>query len=180
MNEYRYTPRPKNRNAQILCILLVALGVLAFILAGYFPNYVGSVRMAALILVVVGLFLGIKFIFSTNTYILMRTDKGACYFLVEQAQGKRSSLVCQLPLRRITEVREMRRGRDKTPKGRLFSYVATLGLQEYQLLTAEGDDGKPVQVKLEADEAFFSELKRWLSDCRTAAPIVREEEETEV
>ena len=181
MNEYRYTPRPKNRRAYVLCITLVLLGILAFVLAGMFESYVGSIRMGAVITVVAGLFLGIKFIFHTNTYVLMLTDRGVPYFLVMQAQGRRESLVCQLPLRRIQEVRTLCRGKDKTPRGRYFSYVATMGLKEDQLITAQGDDGKLLQVKIEADEEFLAELRARLAvlKIRKAAPAEPAEETPE-
>ena len=157
MNEYRYTPVAKNRHARILSVALTLAGILTFVLFGYLPCYVGVLRVASILLVVSGIFIAAKFVFTERSYALMTAEDGVSYFLVEEVQGKRNTLLCQIPLARIKEVRSVRAG-EKLPNGRCFTYVATFGLREYQLVIATADDRRTLVVKIEADETFLTEF----------------------
>jgi len=154
--DLRYTPKPKNRRAYVLAAVPTLLGVLLFVLAPLLPAGVGVLQMVSLLFVVGGIYLATKYIFFTNTYVLMTTEKGESFFLVEQAQGRRKSTVCQLPFERIIALHPTA---EKAEGKSVYAYLATPGTKECQLIVARDESGSAVYIKIEADEAFFSALQ---------------------
>ncbi len=163
--EMRYTPRPSNRRASILWIGLFSLSVAAFTISFALPSYGGTVQMAALIGLVIAIFIAYKFAFSVYTYILTPLEGKGFYFLIEQTQGKRTTLVCELPLRRIRSLTDLC-GEDKNIRGRYFTCIATMGGGRYQLVRAVGSK-EDILVKIEADEAFVTAFRTLLSAVQT-------------
>ena len=110
-------------------------------------------------LLVIGIFIAMKYCFVSNTYVLMEGENGRPWFLVEQKQGKRISTVCQLPVSRLLAIEEYRRG-EAAPKtaGQTFSYIATMNGPEYQFLRARGEKGE-LLIKIEADADFLAALR---------------------
>ena len=160
IEELRYTPQPKNRRAHALAIILVLLGVATFVLAGALSRYGALLQIAAIIAAVSGIFVAMKYIFLVNTYVLMTAEDGTAFFLVEQMQGQRKSTVCQLPAARILGIRELTDKKEgDAMRGRCFSYVATLGGKTFQIITARGDDGGTVYIKIEADAGFVAAFR---------------------
>ncbi len=164
--ELRYAPRPQNRRASILWIGLFSLSVLAFAASFALPAYGGTVQMASVIGIVMGLFIAYRFSFSSYTYVLTHLGDKGLYFLVEQQQGKRSTLICELPLKRIRSVTALD-GDGKTVRGKCFSCVTTMGGSKYQLVRAMGEK-EDVLVKIEADEAFLAAFRTLLASVQDA------------
>ena len=164
--ELRYTPQPQNRRASILWIGLFSLSVLAFAASFALPDYGGTVQMASVIGVVIAIFVAYKFCFSTYTYILTSLEGKGLYFLIEQTQGKRTSLICEIPLYRILSVTELI-GAEKSVRGRYFTCVTTMGGGRYQLVRAMGKK-EDILVKIEADEAFLAAFRTLLTSVQAA------------
>ncbi len=174
-NEIRYSPKPKNRRAQILWISLLVLSLAAFFLSFLLPAYGGAVQMGGLVGVVIALFLAYKFSLSSYTYVLMPIEgKGLC-FLIEQWQGRRMTLVCHLPLWRVHSVTDLA-GEDKNIRGRYFTCIATMGGGDYQLVRAAGAK-EDILVKIEADETFLAAFRTLLASVRAARAEAAEQNE---
>lgn len=158
--DIRYTPRAKNKKVCLWVALLFTATAAVALTLPFLPAYRGACGMAALILAVAGIFLAVKYLLTYHTYILTVAN-GVPMFLVEETQGKRSSLVCQIPLDRVLSVKTVRSRQDKAPVGRYYSFMATFGAEEYHLITARGEDGHAtLQVKIEADAAFLAALRK--------------------
>ena len=151
----RYTPRPANRRAHALALLLLLAGGALFAVSLALPAYGGVVQIASLLLVVAGLFIAYKFLFSTYTYSIADVGDGELRLLVEQTQGRRSSLVCQFPLYAVCRVVEA--GKERLP-GKAYSYVATMHGGRYQHVQAR-IDGNLLLLQMEADEPFVALLR---------------------
>ena len=169
MEEKRYTPRPKNKTAPICAITFAVVGLVLFlVLPRFITRYAAPAQLAAVMLLVIGIFIARKYCFVSNTYVLMEGENGRPWFLVEQKQGKRISTVCQLPVSRLLAIEEYHRG-EAVPKtaGQTFSYIATMNGPEYQFLRARGEKGE-LLIKIEANADFLAAL-RAVWDAFTAA-----------
>ncbi|MBQ8350889.1 MAG: hypothetical protein IJY20_02445 [Clostridia bacterium] len=164
MEELRYTPRPVNHHARALSLVLLIVGALLFVSSIPMPAYGGILQLLALVLIVGALFIAYKFILSTYTYILTDPGNGIPCLLVEQIQGKRSSLVCHLPLHAITRILPAEK---EPPRGKAHVYVATMrgGCYQYVLGRVDGTD---ILLMLEADETFMAALSQAAVDARRA------------
>ena len=176
--EIRYTPHGKNRKAWCWSIGLMLLGAATFAFSYMAESYRGGIQMAALLLIVCGLFFLLKYIYITTTYVLGVTEAGTPYFLVEQMQGKRISTVYQVSLRRVFSIRKWEFGKGSAPRGRYYSYVATPGRRDYQVITARASNGAHEYVKIEADEAFYAAFCRRLAALRAEESAADLTEET--
>lgn len=162
------TPKAVNRRAVYLTLGLIAAGFIVFIVAMFMTENAGAVQLVALLLITLGLFVASKFLFVTYTYSISEPNaSGVRFFLIEQASGKRSSLICRINLLRITAVEDID---PKAPavKEQYFTYVASMGGGRYQMITARGDKA-PVRVKIEADAAFIAALREAVAAYQTPA-----------
>ena len=169
MEEKRFTPRPKNKVAPICAMAFVVCGLALFlVLPRFITQYAAPVQLAAVMVLVIGIFIAMKYCFVSNTYVLMEGENGRPWFLVEQKQGRRVSTVCQLPVSRLLAIEEYHRG-DAAPKttGQTFSYIATMNGPEYQFLRARGDKGE-LLIKIEADADFLAALRAMWDAFRAA------------
>ena len=152
------TPQSVNRRATVIAIALCVIGIVTFALAGLVPSGMGAIQLTGLVLIVAGIYIASKFLFVSYTYSITEPNaSGQRFFLIEQAQGKRSSLICRINLLRITAVEDID---PKAPsiKEKYFTYVASMGGGRYQMLTARGDK-EPVRVKIEASSEFITALR---------------------
>lgn len=156
-NNVSYSPRSANNRAKILVIGLLAAALIAFIASFYIPTYGGTVQLCCLFAIVYALFVASRFLFVSYTYSLYTNDRGIRYFLIEEKQGKRSSLVCQLPLSRVHAVKPLSEAGEET-RGRYYTYVATMGGGDYQIVVVDGEKGR-VGIKIEANTAFLTALR---------------------
>lgn len=163
--ELRYEPRPANRRATVVVFSLLVLAVCLFAVSGFIPAYGGIAQMVAILLIVPALFIAYKFILASYTYILTDPGDGIPCLLVEQTQGKRTSLVCRLPLRSLFRV--IPAGQEEV-RGKAFVYVATMSGGRYQYVVGRVE-GTDVLLKLEADDAFATALAEWAAEERRLA-----------
>jgi hypothetical protein len=77
-------------------------------------------------------------------------------------QGKRSSLVCRLPLYAVMRVFS---AEEESARGKAYVYVATMHGGRYQYVAGRLD-GVDVLLKLEADEAFVAALTSGVAEAR--------------
>jgi hypothetical protein len=169
VEEARFTPAPHNRRAYLRGGILLLIGVLIYALAELLPAYGGAVQLVALVFAVAGVFTVTKYVLVQHSYLLVRTEEGERYFLVEQTQGRRKSTLCQLKLSEIVTVYDYAdREKANAYGGRMFSYTASLGDCVYQTVVARTALGR-VAVRIEADGEFLSALCHALEEERLRA-----------
>lgn len=158
-----YTPKAKNRSATALILILTLAAVICFLMSAALSLYRGMVQLLALLLAVSAIFVAVKYVLVTHTYSVFpgQGDVPPC-FLVEQAQGRRTSLVCRIPLRGILSVEPYKGG---SYSGRCYIYTATMRGGAYQILRAR-EAGHEFCVKLEADEDFMRLLLQKIAEAK--------------
>ncbi len=156
-----HSPKPANHRAKLLTAGLMLAAIIGFVASFWIPDYGGTVQLVCLFLVVYALFVASRFLFVSYTYSLFRNERGTTYFLIEEKQGKRSSLVCQLPLSRIHGIKPFSDAKEEA-RGRYYTYVATMGGGEYQMLIVEGERGKAA-IKIEASADFLASFQSALA-----------------
>ena len=151
------SPRPANQRAKVLVIALFALALVGFAASFFLPDYGGTVQLLCLFVIVYALFVASRFLFVSYVYSIDTDEKGITRLLIEEKQGKRTSLVCHLPLRRIHAIKPFSEAKEES-RDRYYTYVATMGGGNYQLVIAEGERGR-VGIKIEASEEFAAALR---------------------
>lgn len=164
MQELRCAPRPVNHRARSLTLGLLLPAALIFAAAWQMPAYGGVVQFLSLALIVIALFVAYKFIFSAYVYTLTDPGDGVPCLLVEQVQGKRSSLVCRLPLYAVLRVLP---AKAEPVRGKAYVYTATMSGGHYQYVVGRMD-GVDILLKLEADEDFVAALTAASEEARRA------------
>lgn len=163
IEECRCSPRPANRHAHVLSLALLMPAVLLFAVSFAMPAYGGIAQLLSLIMIVCALFVAYKFVFSFYTYTITDPGDGIPCLLVEQMQGKRSSLVCRLPLYAVMRVFS---AEEESARGKAYVYVATMHGGCYQYVSGRMDDTN-ILLKLEADEAFMAALTSGVAEARS-------------
>ena len=157
--EIKCSPTPANQRAKLAIALLFA-AALALFVASFFVGYGGTIQLVSLFLIVYAIFIASRFLFVSYTYSLFTNEKGTLYFLIEEKQGKRSSLVCQLPFRRVHAIKPIVEAK-KELDGRYYTYVATMCGGEYYVVAVDGEKGR-VGIKIEPDAAFVCAFREAL------------------
>lgn len=155
-NAIRYTPRAVNRHAYLAIVLVVLAAVVCFSIAGFAAGYKGLLQLLSMMLLVVAIFIASKYIFVSYEYIITQEGEDPAYFLIEERQGKRTSLVCQIPLRYILSVTPW--DRKTCPAGRFSTFTASMDGGSYSTVHAR-EAGQDIVVKIEADDAFLAALR---------------------
>ena len=164
--EYRYAPKPQNKNASLLVSSLAALALLSIVgsMTGYGPQSLW--QSACLLFVSFSMFFWFRF-FATK-YLYTVTDAyGAPTLIVTSVQGKRISTLCRVELYRLLEIESIENAESEEGKAALarfrstaakYSYMATLSPKSLQILYGE-EEGRPFAVRLEADGGFLAALR---------------------
>lgn len=162
-----YTPRAKNHRALILALSLAVLGAVAVLLGPRITeSYGGAIQLTGFTMIVLGLLVASKYCMVSYAYSIHPGESGCPVLLVEQRQGRRSSIVCQISFRRVLAVEEYDSAHTEDKHGRsYYTFVATMGAPVYQIVRAEGPKGE-LYIKLEADPAFVSSLQGALEQAR--------------
>lgn len=166
IKEMRAEPRPVNRFATWLALLLVILALVLFVASMPLPAYGGLVQALSLLLLVAGLFVAYKFVWVSYVYTVCDPGDGQPCLLVEERQGRRSSLVCRLPLYALLRVERVDKAQ-KQPRGKTYVYTATMRGGEYYYISG-CVDGVNVLLKMEIDAAFAAALQAAAEEARRA------------
>ena len=156
------SPRPAHGGTKCLVIILSVLAVVGFALSALLGEYAGIVQLFCALAIVYALYVASRFLFVSYTYSLFTNEKGKTFFLIEEKQGKRASLVCQLPLHRIYSIKPQADAKAET-KGRYYTYVASMWGGDYYVVAARGETGR-AGIKIEPDEAFLSAFRAALAE----------------
>lgn len=166
VKEYHYTPKAVNRRALWVSLACAAAAGAAFLASFFLPAYGGVMQLFSLVLLVAALFVSYKYIWVSYSYTITDPGDGIPCLLVEQVTGRRSSLLCRLPLYAILRILPVGAA---APAGKAYVYTATMWGGSYRYVTGRME-GNAILLKLEGDDAFFSALS-------AAVAVVKQEKD---
>ena len=161
VQDIQYSPTPANNRARLAVALLFAAALIGFVVSFFIGGYSGTVQLVCLFLIVYALFIASRFLFVSYTYSLFTNEKGRLYFLIEEKQGKRSSLVCQLPFHRVRAIKPLAEAKEELG-GRYYTYVASMSGGAYYIVAVDGERGR-VGIKIEPSAAFVAAFREALA-----------------
>ena len=154
--EIRFSPRAKNRSAQMLGAGLLLPAVVLLLLSLRLPSYRGVVQTVALLFLVAALYVFYRYSWVKYVYILTNPEeKVKASLLVEQVQGHRASLIARVPLRGFLSVQPFAAAGISSRA--CYTYRATMCGAETVLVRARVA-GEVMQLRLEADDDFCAAL----------------------
>ena len=181
--DYRYQPKPKNKNITYLTLLLAAVSFLFLLLGMQDVFGVRSLWQLLLLLALVAtLFFYLRYIATSYCYVISEGE-GEPFLTVLHVQGRRISTHCRLGLAHLSSLVEV--PDEDTEQGRRalsafraegvrYSYRATVGRAPSQILYGiEG--GRRCAIRIEGDAAFVAKLREAVA---RAAVFKTEEEDT--
>ena len=149
-----YESKAKNGSALVFVGILMMVGALCYLATLFLPLFRGIVLLGAVLFFVAAIFVAYKYLLTSYVYSIYSDGETPPCLLIEQKQGKRSSLVCRVPLSAVLSLAPYD---GKAYPARCYVYTATMRGGAYQLLRVR-EDGREFCVKIEADEAFLTAL----------------------
>lgn len=156
-----YVPE-KQKTARYAAFLSIIAGFVIMTIS-YGISYQMFFQVVALTLVIIGVFLLVRYVLSEFRYIIDDRDDGTCDFLVFKKQGKNDVKVCHISLSSVEDV--YRFGAKKVKSDTRFGYNQNITDDKYVLLVEDGS--KRTEVIIEPDEIFLREIKK-----RIGGPVV--------
>ncbi len=143
----------KEKKAQWLSFSCILSGILLMGISSVI-EYRVIFQLIAVILVVAGIQLLVRFVLSDYRYIIDDRDDGTAELFVYQKQGKRDVLVCRISLSSVVEM--FTRGTKKAEVKARYNYTQNLGAVGHSLVFDDGD--KCVEVIIEPDAEFINAI----------------------
>ena len=179
--EYRYVPKPQNKNATYL---VTALGLLTLLMLGLGMGNLGGLRTLwhalFLPLAVATIFFFLRYFSSAYLYVITE-EWGEPTLVINRIQGRRLSVHCRLGLSNLLGLVEVAdasspEGREALLKFRAervrYSYLATVGAAQTQILYGR-EGGQRFAIRIEGDAAFLGVLR----DAATRAALYKKEDD---
>ncbi len=141
----------KNNKALHIAILLLASGVISFLISTQFAYVPFLFQLAAIILLTFGIQILQRYHLSDFKYIIDDRDDGSSYFNVIKIQGKKEVTVCSIALDRCVYFGNLKDYAGKTVNS--FDYKQNIGVEDNHVLIYKDISGLVI-VKLEIDEAY--------------------------
>lgn len=156
----RYTSEHKDTRLKILYLTLILISLVTITVR--LERYTGILSSVALIFLVAGLYLFIRFEMTSYTYIIESRDDKLELF-IDRAVGKRGAYVCYYPVQYAREIIEHKKGsikelREKYKKLNVYKYYQNPFQKERVIIVFE-NEGYYDAVIIEKNEAFISYLK---------------------
>ena len=152
----------KNNKALHIATLLLALGVVSFLISTQFPYVPFLFQLAAIILLTFGIQILQRYHLSDFKYVIDARDDGSSYFNVIKIQGKREATVCSIALDKCVFFGNLKDYDGKTVNS--FDYKQNIGTDDNHVLIYKDISGLVI-VKLEIDEVYANAI-----DCRVVKP----------
>ncbi len=147
----------KNNKALHVATLLLATGVISFLISTQFPYVPYLFQLAAIVLLTFGIQTLQRYHLSEFKYIIDDRDDGSSYFNVIKIQGKKEVTVCSIALDRCVYFGYANEYKDKTVNS--YDYKQNVFVSDKYILIYKDISG-PVTVKIEIDESFAAELDK--------------------
>ena len=149
-----YFPKKNNKALHIATILL-ATGVISFLISTHFPYVPYLFQLAAIVLLTFGIQILQRYHLSDFKYVIDDRDDGSSYFNVIKIQGKKEVMVCSIALDRCVFFGDPKEYNNKTVNS--FDYKQNVFIKDKYIIIYNDISGL-VTVKIEADEAFSAEI----------------------
>ena len=149
-----YIPQ-KNNNALHIATILLALGMISFIVSTQFIYVPYLFQLAAIILLTFGIQLLQRYHLADFKYVIDDRDNGESYFNVIKVQGKKETMVCSIALSRCVYFGKPDEYKEKTVNS--FDYRQNLKSKDNFVIIYNDYSGL-VNVKIEINDSFSSEL----------------------
>lgn len=159
--------KKNTRLAFFLFLGIAALGVLALILGFSRPVIAQGITFISLI---VAAYICVRYMVTSYRYEIVSESDGD-YLLIVRVQGKRDFTQQKLPLSALTAIIEVNTAastQTERPDLPVSNYSAQLFADVYTLLHFTG--AEPTLLRINADEAFLTELAAYLPEDNTEEP----------
>jgi len=170
-----YKPEKNIKIPVIICITCIVCGLTLFLLGGLNIGWRLGQQILALVLFVTAIETTTKFILTDYIYEISLTD-GAPDLIVTKRGGNRSMAVCNIGADSVVCIERRGKLRDFEQKyGRMeirYNYYSNLGVKDVVWIHFVHND-KNVLVAIEANEAFFAELKRYFPDNGVSSDLLK-------
>ncbi len=161
-----YKPEKNTKTPVCICIACIVCGFTIFILGELGIGWQLGQQLVALVLFVVAIEITTKYILTEYIYEISLAD-GAPDLIVTKHGGSRSMAVCNIGADSIVCIERCGKLRDFEQKyGRMemrYNYYSNLGTKDVVWIHFIHNE-KNVLVAIEANGAFYAELKRYFPD----------------
>lgn len=149
-----YAPK-QDKTARWQSLLFIITGFALMMFSSFVP-YRAVYQVLALLTVVVGIFILVRYVLSEFRYIIDDRDDGNSDFIVYKKQGKNDVKVCHISLFNVEEI--YRHGDKKVKSDNRYAYNQNITHEKYVLLTREGE--KIIEIIIEPDKYFLEQIKK--------------------
>ena len=146
----------KNNKALHISTVLLALGVISFMVSTQFPYVPYLFQLAAIILLTFGIQMLQRYHLSDFKYIIDDKDDGHSFFNVIKIQGKKETMICSIDLCKCVYFGKTENFKEKTVNS--FDYRQNIAIKNYYIIIYNDYSGL-VTVRIEANDAFAKELE---------------------
>jgi len=153
-----YIPK-KDKKASNLSLALILAGIVIAAVSQFFP-YRSLIQLAAIVPIVIGIQLLVRFSLSDLRYIIDDREDGNSDLIIYKKQGKREAKVCHISISNLIEA--FPRGMKKVDSNNRFNYCQNMTDRIWVLWFRDGE--KSLEVLLQPDEAFLEALKSRAAD----------------
>lgn len=173
--------RPQNKNAHLLCILLLALAAAGFATSFTVPLYRGIIQLFSALFIVAALTVYSRYLGAKYSYEIFTNDgEGEPLFIVRQTTGKRISILCRVTLAGISEVvpLSMKEAKARAVASGVHRYLYTTTLCPSRVFYVKvRTRHEKADLILEGSDEFFSYLSASAKEAALYYPPFAEEEE---
>ena len=160
---YEVFPKKKDSTARNLAAILFIVAVIAMYISTLPGLPLRSlVQLLSVGLIAFGLVIMGRYIFSSYSYAVVRTDEGGCDFIVTEIKRRSRITVCRISVSGIESVEVLKKGEGERlaalKKGRKsFDYRVDMMTDRYCCILAN-ECGEAVAIKISYDERLISLL----------------------
>ena len=170
ISEITVRPKPKNKKAHAIALAFILLAALVTVIYAVVDVYRGVVGLGAIAMLAAAIYIYTKYIGCEYSYDVVISE-GTPLFLVRQTVGRRSTLLLNVHLSSIIEVRresrEQRRAYKPSEDSQRYVFTPTVCPDEvYRIITA-GRDGR-CEIIIECNQDFADLLMRYAEEARAA------------
>lgn len=147
-----YIPKKENKTRRLSFWCIIS-GILVMGLSSLIP-YRAILQLAAIVLVIIGIQLLVRFVLSDYRYIINDCDDGTAELLVYKKQGRQDTLVCRISLSAVIE--NFDRENKKPQSDKCYNYMQNPGAKGYSLIFMDGE--KRTEIIIEPDTVFINAI----------------------
>ena len=170
ISEITVRPKAKNKYAQVICILFLLLAAAVTVLYATAYVYRGVIGLGAVAMLAAAIYIYTKYIGSEYCYDVSIVS-GTPMLLVRQRTGNRSTLLLDIRLSSIREVRRETRAERRAHKPaegtRRYAFTPTVCPDEvYRIVSSFG--GEYYEIVIECESEFADLLMRYAEEARAS------------